>query len=105
MPFQAADICAYMTNTFAKYRDRQTNDWGDKESIHWILSALEEMPGQPSIFATLKVLLALRSFYKFAVKFLLRAMLPHLCNHLRMFSYTFQDPIHHVEGVTVIEAE
>lgn len=47
IPFQAADICAYMMNLLAKNMiAKQTNHWGDKENIHWVLSELEGMVGQ-----------------------------------------------------------
>ena len=46
VPFQAADVLAYLSNTEAKFSNRQ--DWGDKENIRWMLQALSHIP-EPNI--------------------------------------------------------
>lgn len=46
VPFQAADVLAYLTNTEGKYSNRP--DWGDKQNIRWMLESLSVIP-EPNI--------------------------------------------------------
>ncbi|HSQ52534.1 MAG TPA: hypothetical protein VLL94_14885 [Nitrospiraceae bacterium] len=46
VPFQAADVLAYLTNTEAKFSNRP--DWGDKHDIRWMLQSLSSIP-EPNI--------------------------------------------------------
>ena len=49
IPFQAADVLAYLTYLNAKFADKK--DWGDKENIRWVLKALEaDVMGRPDYF-------------------------------------------------------
>lgn len=47
IPFQAADVLAYLLNLDAKYSGR---DWRDKESIRWMLYELSSIPEPPIVF-------------------------------------------------------
>lgn len=47
VPFQAADVLAYLYFLDAKYKG---NDWGDKESIRWMLQELASIPESPVHF-------------------------------------------------------
>ena len=40
VPFQAADMLAYIIFLAEKFYRRNTDNWGDKESIHWMLEEL-----------------------------------------------------------------
>lgn len=44
VPFQAADVLAYLFRLDAKYYGQ---DWRDKESIHWMLQELSPIPETP----------------------------------------------------------
>ena len=45
MPFQAADVLAYLTFLDAKFAGR---DWRDKSSIRWMLDELAPIP-EPTV--------------------------------------------------------
>ncbi|MGE3154053.1 MAG: hypothetical protein AB7G48_18780 [Nitrospiraceae bacterium] len=52
IPFQAADVLAYITFLAQKFLIQGRDDWGDKESIRWVLEELEEhsVPGSLNNF-------------------------------------------------------
>lgn len=51
IPFQAADILAYMVFLSEKYARRGIRDWGRKENIHWMQEEIWDIvPGEPRYF-------------------------------------------------------
>lgn len=48
VPFQAADVLAYLTNTHAKFSNR--DNWGKKQKIRWMLEQLSPIPEQTCSF-------------------------------------------------------
>ncbi|MCS6304576.1 MAG: hypothetical protein H8K07_13060 [Nitrospira sp.] len=49
IPFQAADVLAYLTNINAKFSER--GHWGDKEKIRWMYEDLSQMAEQTVVFS------------------------------------------------------
>lgn len=43
VPFQAADILAYLTFLKYKFELKQQKDWGDKEDIKWMLDEIKSI--------------------------------------------------------------
>ncbi|MGE3154815.1 MAG: hypothetical protein AB7G48_20085 [Nitrospiraceae bacterium] len=51
VPFQAADILAYIAFLSEKFFRREMDTWDDKESIHWMREEiLNAVPGEPRCF-------------------------------------------------------